>query len=112
MTKSQRYFCRDQLARTPAHAPKHSYPHPRAQKAHAHTYLQAVKDPVGVVGVVAQEEHVVVQVGIVVHVGIGVVHDRMQQLPVADTHSVGWLGLGETEGERESGDVNGRYSED
>ena len=47
-----------------------------------------MEQPVGVVGVVAQEEHVVIQVGVVVHVGVGVVHDGVQQLPVAVL--VGW----------------------
>lgn len=42
-----------------------------------------MKDPIRVVGVVAQKEDVMVKVGIVVHIRVGVVHDRVQQLPVA-----------------------------
>jgi hypothetical protein len=73
--------------------------HERHKLTHAHTYLQAVEDPVWVVGVVAQKEDVMIKVGIAIHVCVGVVHDRVQQLPVAMW--VGWEG-GRT-GELESG---------
>ena len=62
-----------------------------------------MQQPVGVLGVVAQEEHVVIQVGVVVHVGVGVVHDGVQQLPVAVL--VGW-DWEDREGECEAGKVS------
>jgi hypothetical protein len=63
------------------------------------TNLQTVEERVGKIRMVSEEPHVVIEVRVVVHVCVGVVHHRVQELPVAAEGGEKGGGKGGGEGE-------------